>query len=86
MNYMRLMMGWLKRKKGLYKMEFFKFGDKVEITQAGLDNGLERGVGKYNPTRYGVIVGHQRGNLIRVVRDGRNVSCSYHAKFWKLKT
>ena len=67
-------------------MGFYKIGDEVEMTQAALDTGLDRGIGKYKPTRSGVVVGELYGNCIRVLRDGRKTAHRYHAKFWKLKT
>ena len=55
-------------------MGFYKIGDEVEMTQAGLDIGLDGGVGKYKPTKSGVVVRDQRGDLIKVLRDGRKTT------------
>lgn len=65
-------------------MSFFKFGDKVEMTEEAIRIGLPSGSFNNDQPTTGVIVEDQNGNFIKVKRDRRKIPNSFHAKYWRL--
>jgi hypothetical protein len=67
---------------------YFRVGQRVKMTQYGIDAGLARGLGKFRnkpmPTT-GVVTAYDIRYPLRVQvrRDNRKMASWYHVTFWE---
>ena len=62
-----------------------KKGDRVKMTEEGLNQGLGGGIGNVKPSTTGVVTSELSGkDVIKVLRNNRKTPERYHVRFWEL--